>query len=65
MELFAADGHDAGGCERVTGKSGMRPAELDAGEYPTGVKVTKEQMEALALVRDEFHGEWNYKLLPR
>ena len=27
MELFAADGHDAGGCERVTGKSGMRPSE--------------------------------------
>ena len=25
MELFAADGHDAGGCERVTGKWGMRP----------------------------------------
>ena len=23
--VFAADGHDAGGCERVTGKSGMRP----------------------------------------
>ena len=29
MELFAADGHDAGGCERVTGKSGMRPHILD------------------------------------
>ena len=28
MELFAADGHDAGGCERVTGKSGMRPVPL-------------------------------------
>ena len=28
MELFAADGHDAGGCERVTGKSGMRPKQL-------------------------------------
>ena len=27
MELFAADGHDAGGCERVTGKSGMRPEQ--------------------------------------
>ena len=40
-------------------------AELDAGEYPTGVTVTKEQMDALALVRDAFHGEWNYKLLPR
>ena len=32
MELFAADGHDAGGCERVTGKSGMRP-------IPVGVPV--------------------------
>ena len=39
-------------------------AELDAGEYPTGVTVPKEQMDALALVRDAFHGEWNYKLLP-
>ena len=28
MELFAADGHDAGGCERVTGKSGMRPITM-------------------------------------
>ena len=28
MELFAADGHDAGGCERVTGKSGMRPRKM-------------------------------------
>ena len=28
MELFAADGHDAGGCERVTGKSGMRPVSV-------------------------------------
>ena len=28
MELFAADGHDAGGCERVTGKSGMRPQTM-------------------------------------
>ena len=33
-------------------------AELDAGEYPTGVTVPKEQMDALALVRDAFHGEW-------
>ena len=40
-------------------------AELDAGEYPTGVTVPKGQMDALALVRDAFHGEWNYKLLPR
>ena len=30
MELFAADGHDAGGCERVTGKSGMRPSRISS-----------------------------------
>ena len=40
-------------------------AELNAGRYPTGVTVTKEEMDAIALVRDGFHGEWNYKLLPR
>ena len=33
MELFAADGHDAGGCERVTGKSGMRPILLGASVF--------------------------------
>ena len=30
-------------------------AELNASEYPTGVTVTKEEMDAIALVRDEFH----------
>ena len=37
-------------------------AELNAGRYPTGVTVTKEEMDAIALVR---HGEWNYKLRRR
>ncbi len=34
-------------------------AELDIGSIPGGVTVTKKEMDALALVRDEFHGEWN------
>ena len=38
-------------------------AALDTREYPTGVTVTKSQMDAVALVPDEFHGEWNYKLV--
>ena len=37
MELFAADGHDAGGCERVTGKSGMRPS-VSSGVVEAGCK---------------------------
>ena len=40
-------------------------AALDTREYPTGAAVTKSQMDAVALVPDEFHGEWNYKLEPR
>ena len=39
MELFAADGHDAGGCERVTGKSGMRPAKRWRFEYPHVARI--------------------------
>ena len=39
MELFAADGHDAGGCERVTGKSGMRPYQSPCKRNPTGEHV--------------------------
>ncbi len=40
-------------------------AQLDPGEYPTGVTVTKSQMDEIALIPDSFHGEWNYELLPR
>ena len=42
-------------------------AELDTGSYPKGIKITDEQMKGLdkrALRRHEFHGEWNYTLIP-
>ena len=46
--------------------SGLRVnAALDPGSYPTGVTVTPAQMDALLLVRNTFHGEWNYELLPQ
>ena len=48
MELFAADGHDAGGCERVTGKSGMRPGGLGA-EAAAVHRRLREACEALPL----------------
>ena len=41
MELFAADGHDAGGCERVTGKSGMRPPQTRADSYALVAKTVR------------------------
>ena len=47
-------------------KSGLRiRSELDENSYPTGQTVSDEQMQALNLKRDPFHGEWNYQLTPR
>ena len=39
-------------------------AGLDDGLYPTGVKVTDEQLAAVNLHRADFHGEWNYTIKP-
>jgi transposase len=40
-------------------------ASLDTGTYPLGQKVSADEMEALRIERDAFHGEWNYTLRPR
>ncbi|GAC1620168.1 MAG: hypothetical protein NVS4B11_12130 [Ktedonobacteraceae bacterium] len=37
----------------------------DSKTYPTGMKVTDEELAALNLVRDAFHGEGNYTILPQ
>jgi hypothetical protein len=39
-------------------------SELDDGSYPTGRKVTDDQMKRLSIQKDKFHGEWNYTILP-
>ena len=36
-------------------------AALDTREYPTGVTVTKSQMDAVPWPATSFSGEWNYK----
>ena len=40
-------------------------AALDRGAYPTGIKVTAQQMESLHFFPADFHGDWNYALKPR
>jgi transposase len=37
-------------------------ATLDESQYETGIKVSDEEMKALAIVPSEFHGEWNYQI---
>jgi len=39
-------------------------AELDSGVYPTGIKVTDEELAAVHLKPAPFHGDWNYRILP-
>jgi hypothetical protein len=36
----------------------------DSKTYPTGTKVTDEELATLNLFRDAFHGEWNSTILP-
>ena len=40
-------------------------SQLDENRYETGIKVTEEELAALAIERDAFHGEWNYRFHPR
>ncbi len=40
-------------------------ANLDQSIYPTGIKVSEQEKQNLNIERNDFHGEWNYKILPK
>ena len=40
-------------------------AEADRNCYPTGIKVSNEELHAVHLRPETFHGEWNYTIQPR
>lgn len=40
-------------------------AVKDANSYPTGIKVSDEEMDMLNITRDPFHGDWNYTIQPQ
>ena len=49
----------------TTTKAGLTiQAELDSGTYATGIKITDDELAAVNIQRAEFHGEWNYTILP-
>ncbi len=39
--------------------------ELNKSNYEIGIKVTDEELKQFNLQKDEFHGEWNYKISPQ
>jgi len=38
--------------------------ELDTSVYPKGIVVSDDEMAAINITRDDFHGEWNYTIHP-
>ena len=40
-------------------------AALDTAKYESGIKVTNKELEAVNIKRDDFHGEWNYSIMPK
>ncbi len=50
----------------TTTTQGLRiQAQLDDRDYAAGIKVSDKELAEVVLERDEFHGEWNYRVKPR
>jgi hypothetical protein len=50
----------------TTTKTGLKVrAEIDPNTYPKGPKIKPAEIAKLNIVRDHFHGEWNYTIHPR
>jgi len=49
----------------TTAKGLSVTCRLDHRKYPTGRKVTDEEMATVNIKPDAFHGEWNYVIRPR
>ena len=49
----------------TTTRAGLKiEAEIDTNTYPKGIQVTDEELEKIKIQRADFHGEWNYTILP-
>lgn len=49
----------------TTNKKGLKvKCQLNTNAYPLGIKVSDQEMEAIALYRENFHGDWNYSVIP-
>ena len=50
---------------RTTTAKGLKvKCRLDRRKYRTGRKISDEEMQRVNVVRDTFHGEWNYVIKP-
>jgi Rhodopirellula transposase DDE domain len=50
----------------TTTKAGLHiQAELDSNTYKSGIAVSDEELAAVRMEKDAFHGEWNYTISPK
>ena len=49
----------------ATAKGLRIKAELDPKAYPLGIKVSDVELAAVKIQPASFHGEWNYRILPK
>lgn len=40
-------------------------AVVDKNTYPTGIKISDKEFNSLNIMRDTFHGDWNYTIKPQ
>jgi hypothetical protein len=51
--------------EATTTRTGLTvKCSLDDRKYPCGLKVSDKELAAISLMMDDFHGEWNYHIMP-
>jgi len=49
----------------TTTATGLRvTCTLDRRKYAVGKKISDEEMKSVKIMKDKFHGEWNYTILP-
>jgi hypothetical protein len=50
----------------TTNRAGLKVScQLDTNTYPKAIKVSDEELAAINIQRDPFHGEWNYTISPK
>lgn len=49
----------------TTTKTGLEvECDIDLNSYPRGIKVTDKELKEVNLLKESFHGEWNYTIKP-
>lgn len=50
----------------TTTQKGLKiDAELDENIYEKGIKISDQQLAQISLIKDKFHGNWNYYITPQ